>query len=713
MPSHAIFQPRTAAARHARVPPAARPWVALAAAYLLLAAPAAGGLPRDPLPPGAIELLPRCGPANFSCWSLTGSQHCRREALRTPGGAGGVRLVTTGPAFAAHTYWATVQARVDTDLQAGDVGLLRFTARTSPANVTQQPRQRRGPAHAYIMPVFQDDSPASGYMKSLDGLQTTSDAEQNYSIPFTLVIGDPPGNATIQFELGFQQEQSVDITRFSLLLWRKGSGVNASQLPSCCADGQYPGRAASAAWRTEALARIDRVRRGSLTVSVAGGNGAPVRLGPAPRAARGAPRQAAGADAAEARRRSGACCAVNATMERPAFRFGSAVNADAWGGRGTPGSADARQYREWFLRLFDTAVFEGGMKWPAWDDPALRNRSIALARELLGHGVRVRGHNLVWPSCGGSGKVPTSVCAYDVAHANESSARRDLEAAIEAHIAAEVGTLRSVGCCEEFDVVNEPYSNVAIVDALQAGNTSILRWLNATRAANPSAGRRINDEGVCSGLPALDGSKMAFYDRYLAWLLANGDPGLLTGVGCESHLREGSLPGPEALIARYNQLAGLHPSRGGAAAARDAGGAAWTIRVTEFDIVTGDLQLYADYLRDLLIAAYSTAAVDGFLMWGFMDGHHWLHSAPLFNSDWSPKPGLAVWQRYVLGEWRSSAAGHACPGAGGGSGAAQWLSPPMHHGTYRVEVRCPDGRSGLATGVVLEGAASAVTVPVN
>lgn len=590
----------------------------------------------------------------------------------------------------------------------GDVALLRFTARTTPGGKATVSGGET-PLQTYVMPVFEDDSMASGYKKSLLGAQTTNATALNYSIPFTIEAEDGSGNATLQFELGFRQVQSVDITGFSLLLWRKASGVNASQLPRCCNSGQYPGRAAGSAWRTEALARINTLRRGNLTVVISGAS-----LRDMPDTGCSNARCISPSSSATA-----TTCAVNATMERSNFHFGSAVNLQVWNGYGNSSSTDATTYRGWFLRLFDTAVFESAMKWPSWagSDAQVRNETFSLIGVLLEAGIRIRGHNLVWPSCGGPGKVPSSVCAADVAHANQSSARKHLEEAIEAHIADEVGTLRAVGCCEEFDVVNEPYGNVAISDALREGNEPVLWWLNATRRANPTAGRRINDDKICTGIPAFEGAELDFYDSYLGWLLRNG-PGLLTGVGCESHLQGTMLPGPEAVMARYRALAALMPAAAADKSGASVGAAPWSVRVTEFDVVTDDLQLYADYLRDALIAAYSTEVVDGFLMWGFMDAHHWLHSAPLFHADWSPKPGLAVWQRYVLGEWRSTQEGQASPAAATqeGTGSATllyWTSPPMHHGTYRVAVTCSDGRGNTITGVALDGPNATITVSVQ
>jgi hypothetical protein len=128
---------------------------------------------------------------------------------------------------------------------------------------------------------------------------------------------------------------------------------------------------------------------------------------------------------------------------------------------------------------------------------------LALVDELSGAGIKIRGHNLVWPTCSGSGKVPSAVCAAAIA-ANTSQSRATLEAAIEAHIVDEVSTLKEHGCCEEFDVVNEPYGNPEIVRFLGVGNTSLLRWLAATKGANPAAGRRLNEDRVCSAFFDID-----------------------------------------------------------------------------------------------------------------------------------------------------------------------------------------------------------------
>ena len=146
--------------------------------------------------------------------------------------------------------------------------------------------------------------------------------------------------------------------------------------------------------------------------------------------------------------------------------------------------------------------------------------------------------------------------------------------------------------------------NFQVTDFLD-GNQSILNWLAATKAANPDAGRRVNDDHVCSGNSVTDGAKQRFY-RSLIPFLAQGDGGeLLTGFGCESHMDGQFLPAPTDMLDWYDTIGQI-------------GGPEFTVRVTEFDVDNigpHNLELYADFLRDTLIAAYSSPSADGFLMW--------------------------------------------------------------------------------------------------
>ena len=142
-------------------------------------------------------------------------------------------------------------------------------------------------------------------------------------------------------------------------------------------------------------------------------------------------------------------CHVNASMVTPAFAFGSAVNEPTWRGVTSRTRQDkGKRYRREFRRLFDTAVFESDMKWTQWDEGgAIDNHSVTLAvvHDLFASGIRVRGHNLVWPTCNSTGHVPGSVCSVSIKR-NSTASRQALEHAIVNHISDEVSTLAAHGC---------------------------------------------------------------------------------------------------------------------------------------------------------------------------------------------------------------------------------------------------------------------------
>jgi GH35 family endo-1,4-beta-xylanase len=88
--------------------------------------------------------------------------------------------------------------------------------------------------------------------------------------------------------------------------------------------------------------------------------------------------------------------------------------------------------------------------------------------------------------------LPPDVCGLE---SNPAA----LQTRILTHITDEVTTLQKMfpGLIEEWDVVNEPVEQHDLMDVL-GGEWAVASWLNATAVANPAAGRRLNDNGVCS-----------------------------------------------------------------------------------------------------------------------------------------------------------------------------------------------------------------------
>jgi GH35 family endo-1,4-beta-xylanase len=104
------------------------------------------------------------------------------------------------------------------------------------------------------------------------------------------------------------------------------------------------------------------------------------------------------------------------------------------------------------------------------------------------------------------------------------------------------------------------------------------------------------------------------------------------GLGNQGHFNSSFMPSPEELLRITTRFAAVAPKQ----------------VITEYDIATnGDEQLAADYLRDCLIACFSHEAYDGFLLWGFWEGSHWIPQAALWRKDWSAKPAGLAWEEWT------------------------------------------------------------------
>lgn len=134
------------------------------------------------------------------------------------------------------------------------------------------------------------------------------------------------------------------------------------------------------------------------------------------------------------------------------------------------------------------------------------------------------------------------------------------------------------------------------------------------------------------------------------------------GLGNQAHFSSSFLPSPEELLQVTDRFAKVVPKQ----------------VVTEFDIVThGDEELAADYLRDCLIACFSHPAYDGFMLWGFWEGSHWIPEAALWRKDWSAKPIGLVWEEWTTKRFHTQLSLTTDP-----LGKISWRG---YKGSYRVK----------------------------
>ena len=415
-------------------------------------------------------------------------------------------------------------------------------------------------------------------------------AWRKFYIPFTAKTDSAPNEAQIMFRAGYDP-QVIEIG--GVQLFDYGPAVPLADLPYTPLT--YRGREADAPWRAAAAERIEKLRKGDLTITVTRG-GQPVP----------------GAE-------------VHVKMTRHAFAFGSAVDAKIL----LQSGPDADRYRAVILENFNKVVLENDLKWQGWEKD--RATGLAAVAWLRAHGIAVRGHCLVWP---GWKNLPKKLEPL-------AASPDTLRQTVLDHIADELGALR--GQCTEWDVVNEAFNNTDLQtvltgvkrdsapDWIERHAVPLADWFRAAHAADLAAKLDINDYSILSS-GGHDTPHQDHYFRTIRALLAIGAP--VQGIGLQSHFAEDLTP-PARLLEILDRFATLGlPLQG-----------------TEHDINLYDEQVQADYTRDYLTVMFSHPSVIGVLTWGFWEKRHWIPAAAYYRADWSLRPAGQVWQNLVRKTW--------------------------------------------------------------
>jgi endo-1,4-beta-xylanase len=398
----------------------------------------------------------------------------------------------------------------------------------------------------------------------------------DFQVPVRFASNYQPGEFGVYFGFGFSA-QTVEIAGVSLVHY--GKSVAYSDLPRSRVT--YTGMAPDAPWRTAALERIEKIRKGDMAVFVTDTTGRPV---PSAR--------------------------VSIEMRQHLFEFGTAVPFSLL----MDESPQRDAYRKHLLSIFNAVGPENDLKWPAWagDKGDNRKRTLAALHWLKDNNIPVRGHVLIWP---GAKRLPASVAAL-IGTPRES----EIPGLITAHIADIANA--TAGLVSEWDVLNEPFSHHQLMDLF--GREIMADWFKAARQSlGPAVPLYFNDWGNHD--LASDPVHTRHFIDTARFIMAHGGP--INGLGLQAHIG-GTPPSPESLLSTldlYQKELGL------------------PVRVTEFDFSIDDPQLHAAYTRDFLIAYFSHPLTAGIQFWGFWEKSHWRPEAALFNADWSERPaGTAV-----------------------------------------------------------------------
>jgi endo-1,4-beta-xylanase len=252
------------------------------------------------------------------------------------------------------------------------------------------------------------------------------------------------------------------------------------------------------------------------------------------------------------------------------------------------------------------------------------------------HGMRVRGHNLVWQS-----QLPSWVTSLPL---------NQVQQAMESHITAEVSHYK--GEVYSWDVVNEPlngdgsFVNDVFYQAMGSGY--IADALRTAHAADPGAQLYLNDYGI----EGENAKSNAMYSLVQS-LLAQGVP--INGVGFESHFIVGQVP--SSMLANMQRFAALGVN----------------VAITELDdriqlpATTADLTQQATDYATVVSDCLQVSRCVGVSQWGVGDGDSWIPgtfpgwgAATMYDQNYQPKPAYYA---------ALSALGGSSSSGGGGGGS--------------------------------------------
>jgi GH35 family endo-1,4-beta-xylanase len=321
-------------------------------------------------------------------------------------------------------------------------------------------------------------------------------------IDLPIVAGDAcrAGEWQIVIRLGYAP-QRIQIGGVRVLNYRHSIAVD--RLPKTPID--YRGRYPDAAWRKEALERIELIRKSEMRVKGRRSSGEPVP------------------DAE-----------VRLVLVKHDFGFGTCVSTQL-----LDQGPDGEKYRQKLLELFNHAVIENDLKWPNIARQGYE-KADRLVEWLRKNGFKVRGHCLVWP---GSRYLPAEALAL-------RDRPDELREIVAKHVVDTVTRYR--GRLIDWDVVNEPYSNHLVMDSL--GDAVMVEWFRLAHAADPQARLYLNDFEILASGDVIGTYHQEHYYKTAKLLLDRGAP--LHGVGMQGHFGT-NLTSPENLLKILDRFASL------------------------------------------------------------------------------------------------------------------------------------------------------------
>jgi GH35 family endo-1,4-beta-xylanase len=317
---------------------------------------------------------------------------------------------------------------------------------------------------------------------------------------------------------------------------------------------------------------------------------------------------------------------------RHEFWFGCAITNSIIGS--SMPENDLIQYKEKFLKNFNSAVTENALKWGNMErQKGVVNYTIVdgILKWTEENHIPLRGHNLFW---GIPGNVQPWVKALDSTELRQTLQNR-----------AETITKRYKGRFAEYDLNNEMIHGNYYEDRLGPEITKLMaQWAHY---GDPDAKLFLNDYDI------LTGNRLADYMTQIRKLLKQGVP--IAGIGAQGHLHSETFDRKQLKDALDSLAIFKLP-----------------IRITEFNMpgqrskyykdrnlkmTPQEEELNAKEIVDYYKICFAHPAVEGIIMWGFWEGSNWIPVSSLYKRDWSPTLAAEAYQNLIFKDWWTKESG--------------------------------------------------------